>query len=376
MSPARADRAGVDLVREKIDVRPGSAAAQSLEAQTALLPYALAAFAIGLPILAWISSFANNRYWLAASLIVFAINWAAFYVLTDWLRHHPEARADIARRTRVHVLGGLLWAGAVAQITLLGLGAGPAREPMLLLAAGAATLCVFFSAPCLPTLLIVAPAACAPPILALVARADTRSVGQLVLAGAALAMALSLILNRLLRGLFILAGDRERLIDERAASLAQAQKLARSKSDLVATLSNEIRNSLTGVADVLAAATGAAGRAAPSRDQMSAALGSTQDLIAVLNATLDSETAEAGRLSVARRPYDPARVARELVLLMAPQAAAKGLELAIHVDEALEGAQSGAGLGDAIRTRQILSNLIDNAIKYTVRGRIKMRVEL
>ena len=366
---------------QSIDVQPGSAASQSLEAQAALLPYALAAFAVGLPIFTWVCSFADDRLWMTASMAAFAVNWAAFYGVIDWMKRHPARRSDAALRTRVHVLGGLLWAGAVVQITMLGQAAGPAREPVLLLAAGAAAVCVFFSAPSLPTLLIVAPAASAPPILALYADAATRPTGRITLAAIALVMALSLILNRLLRGLFILAADRERLIEERAQSLAQERKLARSKSDLIATLSNEIRNGLTGVADVLAAASGAAGRAAPSREQLTAALGSAKDLIAVLNATLDSETAEAGRLSVTRRPYDPAALARELVLANLPLAAAKGLELSIHVDEPLgdpaNGAQiAGAVVGDAGRARQILANLIDNAIKYTVRGRVEVRVEL
>jgi signal transduction histidine kinase/ActR/RegA family two-component response regulator len=374
VSAAQAEKTG-ELAGGAIEVRPGSAAAQSLEAQAALLPYALAAFAVGLPIFAWVCSFADDRYWMTASLAIFAINWAAFYGVVDWMKRHPEGRDDTALRTRVHILGGLLWSMAVVQITLLGLAAGPAREPMLLMAFGAATLCVFFSAPCLPTLLIVAPAACAPPILALYANPATQPAGQITLAAAALALALSLILNRLLRGLFILAGDRERLMEERAESLVQARKLARSKSDLVATLSNEIRNGLTGVADVLSAASGAAGRAAPSREQLTAALGSARDLITVLNATLDSETAEAGRLSVARRPYDPAALARDLVLLLSPAAAAKGLELAIHVDEPLDEPEAGAVVGDVARARQVLSNLVDNAIKYTVRGRIEVRVE-
>jgi signal transduction histidine kinase/ActR/RegA family two-component response regulator len=372
VEPANGVESAAGLI---IDVRPESAASQSLEAQAAMLPYALIAFAFGLPIFAWACSFAADRLLMIASLVIFAVNWAAFYAVVDWTKRYPTSAADCAVRTRVHVLSGLLWAGAVVQISILGLGAGSAREPVLLLAAGAAAICVFFSAPCLPTLLIVAPAACAAPILALYADAATRPVGRLTLVAIALLMALSLILNRLLRGLFTLAEDRERLIEERAGSLAQARKLALSKSDLIATLSNEIRNGLTGVADVLAAASGAGGRTAPSRDQLTAALGSTQDLIVVLDATLDSETAEAGRLTVARRPYDPARLAQELVLLNRPRAAAKSLELSIHVDEPLNQPSRGAVMGDLARTRQVLSNLIDNAIKYTVRGRIEVRVE-
>ena len=376
MNPAQSSLGDELGAGQAIDVRPESAASQSLEAQAALLPYALAAFAVCLPIFTWVCSFAEDRLWMTASMATFAVNWAAFYGVIDWMKRHPARRSDAALRTRVHVLGGLLWAGAVVQITMLGQGAGPARETVLLLAAGAAAVCVFFSAPCLPTLLIVAPAAAAAPILALYTDAATRPTGRLAMAAIALVMALSLILNRLLRGLFILAADRERLIEERAQSLAQERKLARSKSDLIATLSNEIRNGLTGVADVLAAASGASGRAVPSREQLTAALGSAKDLIAVLNATLDSETAEAGRLSVTRRPYDPAALARELVLANTPSAVAKGLELSIHVDEPLGDAAAGAVVGDAGRARQILSNLIDNAIKYHVRGRVEVRVEL
>jgi len=355
-------------------LRSGSVALQSLDAQAALLRYALILFGVGLPIFVWGASFARDRLWMLASLVIFAINWSAFYAVLDWTRRRPEQLVDVGLRTRVHILGGLLWAGAVAQISILGAGAGAVSEPMLLLALGAAAICVFFSAPSLPALLIVGPAACAGPLIALFLDPTERPIARIALAATALGFALSLIFNRLLRRLFALADERETLIGERAESLATAERLTKSKSDLIATLSHEIKTGLTGVAHVLSSAVGG-GRAQPSRDQLLAALDSAEDLIAVLEATLDTEMAEAGALSLVRLPFDPARLARDLVLLHRPQAAAKGIELSVHIDEQLAHDGDGGVVGDAVRTRQILSNLVGNAVKYTLRGRVEVRVE-
>lgn len=351
-----------------------SVAMQSLEAQRGLLPYALALFAVSLPIYVWAGSFATNSVLMTATFAVFAICWGAFYFTVDWLRR--DGARDLARRTRVQILCGLLWSGACAQIAAFADGAGPVREALLMIAVAGAVACFFFTAPVLPALLIVGPAAAAWPLLALFSRPESRPEAVLAWGAVALTMALCLILNRLLRGQFALAAEREALIAERAASLEKAEKLARSKSDIVATLSHEIRNGLTGVTHVLAAAVGQGGRAAPSREQLAAALDAANDLVSVLNATLDSETAGAGRLSLDREPFDPVRLTRDLVLLNRPHAAAKGVELALHVAPELESSTRGAVVADATRTRQVLSNLIGNAVKYTVRGRIEARIEL
>jgi signal transduction histidine kinase/ActR/RegA family two-component response regulator len=356
------------------DLASGPVAVQSLEAQAALLRYALALFGIALPIFGWAASFAADRNWAPASLAVFAINWAAFYATLDWLKRRPENLANVGLRTRVHILGGLLWAVAVAQLTSFAAAAGLARESIMLLALGAAVVCIFFSAPLLPALLVVGPAAAAAPVAALFLDPQTRPFARPALAAVALAMALSLILNRLLRRQFALAAERERLIAERAHELARTDKLAKSKSALLATLSNEIRNGLTGVVHVLAAATGAGGRSAPSREQLAAALSATEDLVRVLDATLDMETAQAGRLALNPRPLDLAGLAQELVLLSRPQAAAKGLEISLHVESDFPAPTSGAVLGDPARVRQILGDLTANAVKYTVRGRIELRL--
>lgn len=348
-------------------------AIQALEAQRALLPYALIFFGVSLPIYVWAGSFAADATWMAATFAVFAINWGAFYAVTGWLRR-PQAQ-DPALRTRVQILGALLWAGAVAQIAAFADGAGLVREPLLMLSTAAAVAVTFFNAPNLTGLLIVGPIACAGPLWALFARPQSSDAGVLAFGAVALSMALCLVVNRTLRGQAAMAAEREALITERAVSLERAQKVARSKSDIVATLSHEIRNGLNGVTHVLAAAAGQGGRAAPSREQLAAALTAAQDLLAVLNATLDSETAEQGRLVLDNQPFDPVRLTRDLIVLNRPHASAKGVELSLHVDAELENRTSGAVVADITRVRQVLSNLIGNAVKYTVRGRIEARIE-
>ena len=347
--------------------------ALALDAQAALLPYALALFGVALPIYVWVGSFAANAGMMAATFAIFAINIGAFYGILNWLK--TPAASDIGRRRRVHILGGLLWAAAVAQIAAFAYGAGSARDALLFLAGGGAAICMAFAAPTLSGLLIVGPAAAAGPLAALFASQDTRHVAVAAWGAFALAMALSLILNRLLRRQFALAVAHVGLTAERTEALDQAQRMTRSKSDILATVSHEIRNGLTGVTHVLAAACGQGTRGAPSREQLNAALNAANDLLAVLNATLDSETAQSGRLALDTQPFDPVRLTRDVALLERPNAAAKGLELSIHVEADLENGSEGAALADPMRTRQILGNLIGNAVKYTVRGRIELRVE-
>ena len=350
-----------------------SVAEQSLAAQAALLPQALAVFGVCLPIYVWAGSFARDAQWMSASFAIFAINWGCFYFAVQQLRR-PELQ-DVGRRTRVQLMCGLLWSVAVWQMAAFADQAGAPRETLLMMTVGAAVICLFFTAPSLPSLLTVGPIAMGGPLTALLLRPQTSNVAQVAWAGFALAAMLCLILNGTLRRQYQLAGEREQLSRERTASLEEAERLARSKSALIATLSHEIRNGLTGVAHVLAAAAGQGGRAAPSREQSAAALAAANDLIAVLNATLDTETAEAGRLMVDVAPFDPVIMVRELAYGLRAQAATKGLELHVFVEPALEARRAGAAFADAARVRQVLSNLISNAVKYTLRGRIEARIE-
>jgi signal transduction histidine kinase/CheY-like chemotaxis protein len=350
-----------------------SVEARSLDAQAELLPYALAFFGVALPVFVWAGAYARDSVWMSAIFVQFSLNWAAFYAVTNLLGRRPELRQSVKLRSVLHIGAGLLWSLAVGEIALFGAYAGPAREAILSMDVAAAVACCFFSAPSLTALLAIGTAAAVGPLWVLTPLTDERPLFTGVSGALALAMALCLILNRILRKQFALAAEREELIALRATSLADAEGLAKSKSQILATLSHEIRNGLSAVTHVLASAAGMSGRAAPSREQLTAALNATHELLDVLNATLDTETAGAGRLTLSSRAFDGARLARATVLLWRPRAVAKGLELDIHVEEAAIG--SGAAMGDPVRVRQILSNLIGNAVKYTARGRVEVRMQ-
>lgn len=349
----------------------GSLRDRALEAQAELLPYALGFFGVALPMFVFAGAYAADAAWMSLIFAQFSLNWAGFYAAINGLGRRETPRSQRAR-VILHLSGALVWALVVAEIAVFGLFAGPARPVLLAMDCAAAVGCFFFASPWLEGLLVMGPTAAAPPLMAYLLAGDLE--GATAASGAlALALALCLVVNRILRHQFALAAEREALMADRAVSLETAQRLARSKSQILATLSHEIRNGLTGVTHVLAAAAGG-GRAAPSRDQLSAALTAAHDLLEVLDATLDTETASAGKLVLAAQPFDPARLARSVVLLSRPKAAAKGLELNIHIDELLS-SSSGAAIGDETRVRQILSNLIGNAVKYTGRGRVEVRVQ-
>jgi signal transduction histidine kinase/ActR/RegA family two-component response regulator len=361
---------------DKIEARGGlSVSQQALDTQSALLPYALAVFTFSLPAYVWAGAHAPNAAWMTGTFAIFALAWGFFYAVVNWLKR-PEVRADVGKRGKAHLLGGLIWAAAVAQIAAFADAAGVAREPLMTIAVAAATLIIFFASPWLPSLLLVGGAAAAGPLFFLFRDPASREMANLAWGAIALTLALGLIVNRILRRQYALAAERELLIADRAGKVEEARRLAQSKSDLVATLSHEIRNGLTGVAHVLGAAVGAGGRSAPSREQLSAALDAANDLIAVLNTTLDSETAEAGRLAVETRPFDAAALMRDLVLLNRPNASAKGLELSLHISPELAVQEVGATVADAHRVRQILANLLGNALKFTVRGRVEARIDV
>jgi PAS domain S-box-containing protein len=154
---------------------------------------------------------------------------------------------------------------------------------------------------------------------------------------------------------------------ELRAARDSAEEAAQVKSAFLANMSHEIRTPLTailGFTDLLAEQPDLS---AMARGRVERVAGAGQALLSIVNDVLDFSKLEAGHFEITARPVSPERVLREALLMFSPQAEAKGLSLEFAAD-ALP-----AGLSmDPDRVRQILLNLIGNAIKFTDQGSIRL----
>ncbi len=161
-------------------------------------------------------------------------------------------------RTVLNLAGSLSWALAVAEIAVFAIFAGPVGPLLMSMDIAVAVACLFFTSPWLLGLLFTFPLVATAPVLVLVLRGDAPAAAGAACA-IAFAMTLCMIMNRILRRQFALAEEREELIGQRASSLESAERMAKSKSQILATLSHEIRNGLSGVTHVLSAAASGGG---------------------------------------------------------------------------------------------------------------------
>ncbi|MEK8029460.1 ATP-binding protein [Ideonella sp. DXS29W] len=162
---------------------------------------------------------------------------------------------------------------------------------------------------------------------------------------------------------------RERYLQEAERLRAAAEAASRAKTDFLATVSHEVRtplNGILGTAELLARS----GLAPRQQELAGTLLTSGRNLLAIINDILDLSRIEAGELHLDVAPFSPRRLVHDVLNLFAPYAESKGLGLSMHVEPAVPAAL----LGDAQRVKQILGNLVSNAIKFSDRGAV--RVEL
>jgi PAS domain S-box-containing protein len=146
-------------------------------------------------------------------------------------------------------------------------------------------------------------------------------------------------------------------------AMADAEAANRAKSDFLATMSHEIRTPLNGVLGMARAMAG--DELTPAqRERLEIVRQSGESLLSLLNDVLDLSKVEAGKLELDVEPFDIGDLARAAHATFAGVAQAKGLAL----DLTIAPRACGRYLGDAARVRQVLANLISNALKFTEKG--------
>ena len=143
-----------------------------------------------------------------------------------------------------------------------------------------------------------------------------------------------------------------------------------AKREFLAVMSHEIRTPVNGIIGMTELAMGT-DLSAAQRDYLETINSCAESLLALLNNILDFSKIEAGKLELERTEFSIRELLGEALTILAPRAHSKGLELLLHIRPEVPDML----VGDPHRLRQIVVNLVGNALKFTERGDVMVRVE-
>jgi PAS domain S-box-containing protein len=184
----------------------------------------------------------------------------------------------------------------------------------------------------------------------------------------------NLLADRAVRGFVVNSRDvtdRERAAADLSAARDAALSASITKSQFLASMSHEIRtpmNAIIGLTELLLDTA----LEDEQREFASGVQGAADGLLGIINDILDFSKVEAGKLEIEAVPFDLGIVVEDVAALLGEAANAKGIELLAHCQPDVPTAL----VGDPTRLRQILVNLTSNAVKFTERGEVVIRVRL
>ncbi len=159
--------------------------------------------------------------------------------------------------------------------------------------------------------------------------------------------------------------ERKRYEEELKRARHEALESAHAKSEFLANMSHEIRTPMNGILGMLELVQETE-LSSEQKDFLGIAQSSGRTLMSLLNSLLDLSKYEAGKVEVEQIDFRLRRLLEETVKLFAPQAQGKGLEIAALIDDSIPEYANG----DPTRLRQVITNLLGNAIKFTEQGEV------